>query len=159
VRRYEVDERGVITPGLELSFSAFGIGAGYSTRSIASASATKAYLLDDTTLQAIVFDPSAMTVGQAIDLSALKQEGYSPRGLADRAPVRARRRREGPAANTELHRGANPHLLADRALRLTLPGKDQAWRNLRAPERLLPLRRWRLSDPCPHTAQGPVGAY
>jgi hypothetical protein len=76
VTKYDVDANGKITPGATLDFSSFGLSGGYSTRSIIFASKTKAYLLDDTTLQAITFDPTAMTVGKAIDLTAMKQAGY-----------------------------------------------------------------------------------
>lgn len=76
VTRYEVDAQGRVRPGQVLSFAQFGIGSSYSTRSIIFASDTKAYLLDDTTLQAITFDPTAMTTGRAIDLRALRQDGY-----------------------------------------------------------------------------------
>jgi hypothetical protein len=76
VTRYDVDANGTITPGTVLSFAAFGLGATYSTRSIAFVSPHKAYLLDDTSLQAIVFDPTTMIVGKAVDLGALKKDGY-----------------------------------------------------------------------------------
>jgi hypothetical protein len=76
VTRYDVDSSGTITPGTVLSFAQFGLGATYSTRSIAFVSPHKAYLLDDSSLQAIIFDPSTMTVGKAIDLGALKKDGY-----------------------------------------------------------------------------------
>src|SRR5262249_17646551 len=75
VARYDVDSDGKMTPGATVSFASFGLGAGYSTRTIAVISTTKAYLLDDTSLQAIVFDPDKMTTGNAIDLSAMKETG------------------------------------------------------------------------------------
>jgi hypothetical protein len=76
VTRYDVDDHGTITPGTVLSFQTLGVTATYSTRSIAFVSDTKAYLLDDSSLQAIVFDPSAMTLGKPIDLSGLGMTGY-----------------------------------------------------------------------------------
>jgi hypothetical protein len=76
VTEYSVAENGTITPGTQLSFAQFGLGAGFSTRSIAMVSATKAYLLDDRSLQAISFDPSTMTLGKSIDLGGLKEMGY-----------------------------------------------------------------------------------
>jgi hypothetical protein len=76
VTRYDVDDHGVITPGPVLSFATLGVSATYSTRSIAFVSPTKAYLLDDSSLQAISFDPSAMTLGSPIDLRGLGMTGY-----------------------------------------------------------------------------------
>ena len=76
VRRYDFDDRGTVTPGPSLNFARFGLGATYSTRSIVFVSPSKAYLLDDTTLQAITFDPTAMETGTAIDLSELGRAGY-----------------------------------------------------------------------------------
>jgi hypothetical protein len=87
VTRYDVAADGTITPGTVLSFAQFGLGSGYSTRSIAFISDTKAYLLDDTSLQAITFDPSAMVVGKAIDLSAMKEAGYHT-NFAYNVPIR-----------------------------------------------------------------------
>jgi hypothetical protein len=74
--RYDVDEHGTITPGPVLGFAQYGLGGGYSTRSIVFISPTKAYLLDDTSLQAISFDPSAMATGKAIDLTMLAKPGW-----------------------------------------------------------------------------------
>jgi hypothetical protein len=76
VTRYDVDDHGAITPGPVLSFAGFGVSSTYSTRSIVLISPQKAYLLDDSTLQAITFDPTAMTLGSAIDLSAMKVTNY-----------------------------------------------------------------------------------
>jgi hypothetical protein len=87
VTRYDVDATGTITPGTVLSFANFGLGSTYSTRSVVLTSATKAYLLDDSSLQAITFDPSAMVVGKAIDLSAMSKTGYHV-NFAYNIPVR-----------------------------------------------------------------------
>jgi hypothetical protein len=87
VTRYEVAADGTLTPGTVLSFAQFGLGSGYSTRSIAFVSDSKAYLLDDTSLQAITFDPSQMVVGHAIDLSAMKEPGWHA-NFAYNVPVR-----------------------------------------------------------------------
>jgi hypothetical protein len=76
VTRYDVATNGTITPGPTVSFANFGLSGGFSTRSIVLVSPTKGYLFDDTTLQAITFDPDKMTTGKAIDLSAMKQTGY-----------------------------------------------------------------------------------
>ena len=73
--RYDVDAAGAITKGPELSFQSFGVGQANSTRSVVFLSDTKAYVLDDTSLQAIVWNPSTgATTGQTIDLS----EEYEP---------------------------------------------------------------------------------
>jgi hypothetical protein len=88
VSRYEVSRDGAtITPGPVLSFARLGVGAGYSTRSVVFLSSSLAYLLDDTTLKAISFDPEAMTIGHAVDLSALLRPGYRT-NFAYNIPVR-----------------------------------------------------------------------
>jgi hypothetical protein len=76
ITRYDLAADGTLKPAGVLSFANFGVGATYSTRSLIFIAPDKAYFLDDTTLQAITFDPSGMTTGKAIDLGALKQTGY-----------------------------------------------------------------------------------
>src|SRR5262245_8862409 len=76
VTEYLVDEKGVITPGRSISFAAFGLAGSFSTRAIAMVSPTKAYLLDDTSLQAITFNPQEMTVGNAISLGGMREPNY-----------------------------------------------------------------------------------
>jgi hypothetical protein len=76
VTEYDVDTSGAVRPGTQLSFASFGLTGGFSTRAIAIVSPTKAYLLDDTTLQAITFNPQTMTVGSAISLAGMRETGY-----------------------------------------------------------------------------------
>ncbi len=76
VTRYDLGADGKLAPSGTLSFANFGVGSTYSTRSLVFISPTKAYFLDDTTLQAITFDPSGMTTGASIDLSALGVTNY-----------------------------------------------------------------------------------
>jgi len=76
ITRYDLAADGTLMPAGTLSFANFGVGSTYSTRSLVFVAADKAYFLDDTTLQAITFDPSGMTVGHSIDMSALQEAGY-----------------------------------------------------------------------------------
>ena len=77
VTAYDVDAAGTVTPGTSMSVQQFGVGAANSTRSLHFVSDTKAYLLDDTTLQAIVWNPSTMTTVKAIDLGAMQKAGWT----------------------------------------------------------------------------------
>ena len=76
--RYDLDAKGKITKGAELSFQSFGVGQANSLRSVVFASDTKAYLLDDTTLQAIVFNPKTMTTtGKVVALSDMQSSAIN----------------------------------------------------------------------------------
>jgi hypothetical protein len=89
VTEYLIDDKGKITPGRSISFQQFGLAGSFSTRAIAMISPTKAYLLDDTTLQAITFNPQEMTVGKAISLSGMMEPNYGT-NFSYTVPVRGK---------------------------------------------------------------------
>ncbi|AUX32747.1 MULTISPECIES: hypothetical protein [Sorangium] len=76
--RYDLDPSGRLEAAQELRFDRFGVAGGASTRSVHFVSERKAYLLDDTSLQAIAWDPEEMVIKKAIDLGGLKREGWIP---------------------------------------------------------------------------------
>lgn len=76
VLRYEVGETGRLAEGPVLDLSGLGLGATFSTRSIVFLEGAEALLLDDTTLQAVLFDREEMTIVRSFDLSELAREGF-----------------------------------------------------------------------------------
>ncbi|WP_437977235.1 hypothetical protein WMF11_09435 [Sorangium sp. So ce295] len=76
--RYDLDPSGRLGEAQELRFDRHGVAGGASTRSLHFVSETKAYLLDDSSLQAIAWNPKEMAIQKAIDLGGLKREGWIP---------------------------------------------------------------------------------
>jgi hypothetical protein len=75
--RYELGRRGELEEGPTLSFLSSGVTAGASERSVFFVSEDKAYLLDDVSLQAVVFNPSTMLITSKIDLGELQKAGWT----------------------------------------------------------------------------------
>jgi hypothetical protein len=77
VTRYDVSRSGQIEQGGELSFAAYGVGVifGYSGQ-FQFIDPGKAYYLDSESLQALVWNPTEMTVTASLDLSALALPGF-----------------------------------------------------------------------------------
>jgi hypothetical protein len=73
---YDVLNDGSFVPGPSMSFANSGVVPGASERSVIFISETKAYLLDDRSLQAVVWNPTDMTITGSIDLGALGKEGW-----------------------------------------------------------------------------------
>jgi hypothetical protein len=75
--RYDISASGSLMKGPVLSFASYGVTAGVSERSVFFVSDTKAYLLDDVSLQAVVWDPSTMLASKAIDLRGLRRDQWT----------------------------------------------------------------------------------
>ena len=75
ITRYEIDASGGLVPGDVLSFANEGVVYLYAG-SVTFVSATQAYYFDLDQLQAIAFDPSAMTITRSISLAAAEREGF-----------------------------------------------------------------------------------
>lgn len=73
---YDVTAAGTFEEGPSVSFFNHGVAAGRSERSVVFVSETKAYLLDDVSLQAIAWNPTTMAITSTIDLSELGKEGW-----------------------------------------------------------------------------------
>lgn len=89
--RYTVDEAGKLVPGRTLSFAGAGLSASFNGNRIAFISADKAYLFDEATLKALVWNPSEMALtGKEIDISAIQLSGQDAFVSADESGAQRR---------------------------------------------------------------------
>jgi hypothetical protein len=75
--RYDLSEDNTLVKGPVLSFAAYGVTTGSTEGSVFFVSDTKAYLLDDVSLQAVIWDPSKMLASKSIDLSGLRRDMWT----------------------------------------------------------------------------------
>ncbi len=74
--RYDVSEAGALTKGETFSLAQYGLKA--APRTVVFASPTKAYAIAVESYQIFVWNPQTMTITRAIDLPALKRDGFLP---------------------------------------------------------------------------------
>ncbi|HTV21114.1 MAG TPA: hypothetical protein VMG12_20655, partial [Polyangiaceae bacterium] len=75
ITRYAIDADGRLVPGAQLSFANEGVVFLYAG-SVSFVSASKAYYFDLDQLQAIAFNPTAMTITGRVSLAGAEREGY-----------------------------------------------------------------------------------
>jgi hypothetical protein len=78
ITRYDLGPNDRLVPGASLSLQGFGVTLLAEAASIQFVSPTKAYYIDPSALQVLVWNPTAMTIDGAIDLSELAREGAVP---------------------------------------------------------------------------------
>jgi hypothetical protein len=76
--RYDVTPDGRFVKGASASFAGVGLTSLFAyAEQFVFVSATKAYFFDDDTLQAVIWNPSTMTVTGTVSLAALNKPGWS----------------------------------------------------------------------------------
>jgi hypothetical protein len=77
VTRYEVGDDGALVAGPQLSFANTGISSAFKRPGLVPfISDTKAYWLDDTTQQAIIWNPAEMVIEGELSLAAAARDGF-----------------------------------------------------------------------------------
>jgi hypothetical protein len=77
ITRFEVGADGALTEGPRMSLAAAGIDSAFRRPGLVPfVSPTKAYWFDETSLQAVIWDPSAMAITGSISLAAAARDGW-----------------------------------------------------------------------------------